>query len=106
MLEIKLNLENKSDVVLLFQILEYKYNECKKDNRIQMDLIEMLEGNNNNKRAVSRLHYAKSRVEKNNQQMEIIEDIMEQLKPIVDEHFDTVFAELKNNKDLVVVVET
>lgn len=87
-MELKINLEDKYDVVKLFQLLGNKKKEYVNDNYRHIEMIELLEGNDNNKKAQGRLEHEKHCMRMNNEHIEFIDRVMSQLEPIVDEYFN------------------
>lgn len=86
-MEIKLNLANEYDVVLLFQILHNKKTNHENSNHEHVDMIRLLEGNTNNERAMERLEAEKHRMRMNNDNIEFLDGLLNQLEPLVDKYF-------------------
>jgi hypothetical protein len=83
-MELKLKLEKEYDVVPLFQFLYNKKKDCENDNHRHVDMISILEGNTNNKKAIDRLRYEKDRIKDNNDKIAFIDGLLRQLEPLVD----------------------
>ena len=86
-MEIKLNLANEYDIVLLFQILHNEKTSVENSNYEHVDMIRLLEGNTNNERAMERLEADKHRMRMNNEKIEFLEGLLNQLEPLVDKYF-------------------
>ena len=87
--KLELNLNDEYDVVTLYQMLYNERKEYENDNYRHMDMIELLEGNNSNEKAKGRLRHEKDLLRSNNKKIEFIDNIINQLKPIVDNYFDS-----------------
>ena len=83
-MEIKLQLKEDYEVVKLYQILRTKRNLYENENYKHIDMIRLLEGNENNEVAKGRLRHEKECLIWNNEEIEFIDNLMEQLEPIVD----------------------
>ena len=86
-MEIKLNLVDGYDVVLLFQVLHNKKTSYEKANHEHVDMIRLLEGNTNNERAMDRLDGEKHSMRMNNERIEFLDGLLNQLEPLVDKYF-------------------
>ena len=86
-MEIKLNLVEDYDVVLLFQILNNKKESHERANHEHVDMILLLEGNTNNERAMERLEAEKHCMRMNNEKIEFLNGLLNQLEPLVDKYF-------------------
>ena len=83
-MEIKLKLEKEYDVVTLHQFLYNRKKDYENDNHRHVDMISILEGNENNEKAINRLRYEKDRLKDNNKYITFIDGILCQLEPLVD----------------------
>lgn len=83
-MEIKLKLENEYDVVTLHRFLYNKRKDFENDSYRHMDMISLLEGNENNEKAINKLRYEKDRLEDDNKYIAFIDGILRQLEPLVD----------------------
>ncbi len=83
-MEIKLKLEKGYDVVTLHRFLYNKRKDFENDNHRHVDMISLLEGNENNEKAIDRLRYEKDRLKDNNNYITFIDGILCQLEPLVD----------------------
>lgn len=83
-MEIKLKLEKGYDVVTLRRFLYNKRKDFENDNHRHVDMISLLEGNENNEKAIDRLRYEKDRLKDNNNYITFIDGILCQLEPLVD----------------------
>lgn len=86
-MEIKLNLVDGYDVVLLSQILHNKKTSVENSNHEHVDMIRLLEGNTNNERAMERLEAEKHCMRMNNKKIEFLDGLLNQLEPLVDKYF-------------------
>ena len=86
-MEIKLNLVDEYDVVLLSQILHNKKTSVENSNHEHVDMIRLLEGNTNNERAMERLEAEKHSMRMNNERIEFLDGLLNQLEPLVDKYF-------------------
>lgn len=89
-MEIKLNLTKEYDVVTLFQLLGNEKTKYTNDNFKHMDMISLLEGNNDNEKAKCRLEHERHCMRLNNEKIKFIDNLMSQLEPLVDKHFQSI----------------
>ena len=82
--EITLNLLDEFDVYELHLILYNKKKEITDDTYRRMDLIRLLEGNEKNEEAKNRLRHENDMITHNNDKIKIIDNLLEQLLPLVD----------------------
>lgn len=87
-MEIKLNLAEEYDVVTLFQLLGNEKTGYVIDNFKHMDMISLLEGNCNNEKARNRLEHERQCMRMNNEKITFIDNLINQLEPLVDKHFN------------------
>ncbi len=83
-MEIKLNLLEEYDVYELYRILGNEHRRLEQENYKHIEMIELLEGNEDNELAISRLDHENHCMEINNGYMQIIDNIRNQLRPLVD----------------------
>ena len=83
-MEIKLNLLKEYDVYELYRILGNEKSRLIKENCKHKEMIELLNGNENNECAKSRLDHENHCMGMNNDYIEIINNILNQLRPLVD----------------------
>lgn len=88
-MEIKLNLAEEYDVVMLFQLLHNRKQDYVKDNYRHMDMISLLEGNDNNEKAQYRLEGERHSMRMNNDKIKFMDNLISQLEPLVDKHFQS-----------------
>lgn len=82
-MEIKLNLLKEFDAYTLFNILIHERNKIARENCEHKDMAYLLEGNENNEKAKGRLDYEMHCMRLNNEKLEVIDNLIEQLKPMV-----------------------
>ena len=87
-MEIKLNLETEYDAVILYQMLWTKRASYESERSKHIDMIELLEGNDKNEKAKSRLDGEKHSKRLNDEKIEFLDNLLNQLKPVVDKQFD------------------
>ena len=83
-MEIKLNLLEDFDVYKLYIILGNEKAKLERDNCKHKDMIKLLVGNENNVWAMQNLDHENHCIEMNNNDLEIIDNIRNQLEPLVD----------------------
>lgn len=83
-MEIKLNLLKEYDVYELYRILGNEKGRLLRENYKHNEMIELLNGNENNECAKGRLDHETHRKRMNIDIIEIIDNIMNQLRPLVD----------------------
>lgn len=84
-MEIKLNLLEDYDAYKLFILLGNKKSALEQENCKHHDMIKLLVGNENNELAISRLESERNHIKRNNEDIQIIDNIRNQLKPLVEE---------------------
>ena len=83
-MEIKLNLLEEYDVYELYRILGNEHSRLEQENYKHIEMINLLEGNEDNELAMGRLDHENHCMEINYNYMKIIDNIRNQLKPLVD----------------------
>ena len=83
-MEIKLNLLKENDVYELYRILGDEKSRLVQDNYKHIDMIKLLVGNYNNELAKEQLDCENHCVNINNNNIIIIDNIRDQLRPLVD----------------------
>lgn len=83
-MEITLNLLEEFDIYYLFIMLGNLKHEYEQENYKHIELVKLLEGNDKNEDAQSRLIYEKDCMRSNDEKIKILDNIREQLGPKVD----------------------
>lgn len=81
-MEIKLNLIDEYDVIVLHNLLNNEKMRCVKDNCSHKDMMDLLEGNNDNEKAKGRLEHEKHCTRLNNEKIKVIDNLINQLNLI------------------------
>ena len=89
-MEIKLNLTTEYDAVILYQMLWNERTNYESERSKHIDMIELLDGNDKNEKAKSRLEGEKHSKRLSDEKIEFLDSLLTQLKPVVDKQFDDV----------------
>ena len=87
-MQLKINLENDFDVYTLHLILHNERITRVNDNEKHEEMIKLLTGVSLSEKAKERLDYETSLMDKNNKTIKIIDNIMNQLSPIVNDQLN------------------
>ena len=87
-MEIKLNLATEYDAVILYQMIWNERSRYESERNKHIDMIELLEGNDKNEKAKNRLKGEEHSKRLNDEKIEFLDNLLNQLKPIVDKQFD------------------
>lgn len=92
-------LGKKSDAYLLFVMLSNLKSQLESENHKHQDMIKVLIGNESNEDAKRLLDISVTCVNLNNEKLRVINDTMEQLKPLVDAYLNETPCENKKPKN-------
>lgn len=84
-----MHFEKKSDAYLLFVMLGNLKSQLESENHKHQDMIKVLTGNESNEDAKRLLDISVTCVNLNNEKLRVLNDTMEQLKPLVDAYLNT-----------------
>ena len=87
-MELKLNVTNEWDIISLFRILRNQKDNYENSNYEHQDLINLLEGNVTNERAMRRLDSEKHIVRINKERIQCINNLLKQLEPLVQQYLN------------------
>lgn len=92
-------LGKKSDAYLLFVMLSNLKSQIESENHKHQDMVRMLTGNESNEAAKSQLNFSTTCINLNNEKLRVLNDTMEQLKPLVDAYLNETPCENKKPKN-------